>query len=495
MRYKLVKHSKLEDIDTDCLVIPVKGAQDRWKKRNSVVKKLDSITQGMVMKALEQGDLPAKSGKTLMLPLPAGMKARRLLLVYAGSKETLGQKEASRMLKGTASRLKEMSARNVTLLWADLKIDERPVDWLIQRTVSAIEEVTYQFDNYKSKASKPVALETVSIIPSTKSTLPQKALKEAVALAEGMKLSKDLGNLPGNECTPAFLAAKATELAKEYPDLTVKVMNESEMKKLGMGSLLSVAAGSQEPARLIVFEYRKGKKTARPTILVGKGITFDSGGISLKPGARMDEMKFDMCGAATVFGVFLAVLKLKPSMNLVGIVAASENMPDGKATKPGDVVTSMSGKTIEILNTDAEGRLVLCDALTYARRFNPEYVIDVATLTGACVVALGAHASGLYANDDELADKLLAAGEYSNDKAWRMPLWDEYQQQIDSKVADVANVGGAGAGSVTAACFLERFAKDFRWAHMDIAGSAWSSTRKRSTGRPVGLLYQFLLNG
>ncbi|MDH4040718.1 MAG: leucyl aminopeptidase, partial [Gammaproteobacteria bacterium] len=283
------------------------------------------------------------------------------------------------------------------------------------------------------------------------------------------------------------------KLARDHARLSTTILEEKKMRELGMGSLLSVSAGSDQPARLIVMHYKGGKPGEKPYVLVGKGITFDSGGISLKPGAKMDEMKFDMGGAASVFGTLRSVVELGLPLNVVGIVAAAENMPSGGATKPGDVVTSMSGKTIEVLNTDAEGRLVLCDALTYAGRFKPQVVIDIATLTGACVVALGSHATGLYANQDKLAAQLLEAGTESHDRAWRMPLWDDYQKQLDSNFADMANIGGPGGGSITAACFLSRFAEDYHWAHLDIAGSAWDSSPKGATGRPVGLLTEYLM--
>ena len=317
-------------------------------------------------------------------------------------------------------------------------------------------------------------------------------MEQGARTGAGINFARELANLPGNHCTPEHLAREARKLARGSDNTTCKVLNEKAMAELGMHSLLSVSAGSAQPARLIVLDYQGGKRGAAPHVLVGKGITFDSGGISLKPGAKMDEMKFDMSGAASVLGTLKAVIDLQLPLNVVGIVAAAENMPSGTATKPGDVLTSMAGITIEVLNTDAEGRLVLCDALTYAARFKPASVVDVATLTGACVVALGSHASGLYANDEELAEALLAAGVEAHDRAWRLPLWDDYQKQLDSNFADVANIGGPGAGSVTAACFLARFTKDYRWAHLDIAGAAWNSSPKGATGRPVGLLTRYL---
>ena len=319
------------------------------------------------------------------------------------------------------------------------------------------------------------------------------ALEQARAIALGMALVRDLGNLPPNICTPAYLADEARKLQTRFKMKTT-VLEVKDMEALGMGSLLSVARGSRQPAKLITIEYNGGKAGAAPVALVGKGVTFDSGGISIKPSANMDEMKYDMCGAASVLGVLTAAAEMKLPINIVGVIPSTENLPDGNASKPGDIVTSMSGQTIEILNTDAEGRLILCDALTYTERFNPAVVIDIATLTGACVIALGAHATGLISNDDALADELLAAGTYTYDRAWRMPLWDEYQKQLDSNFADMANIGGREAGTITAACFLSRFTKKFKWAHLDIAGTAWKTGKdKGATGRPVPLLMQFLI--
>ena len=319
-------------------------------------------------------------------------------------------------------------------------------------------------------------------------------IKEGQAIAEGMNLTKDLGNLPPNICTPTYLANQAKEIAKDFK-MKSTTLSQKQIEKLKMGSFLSVAKGSRVEPKFIIIEHKKGKKSSKPHVLVGKGITFDSGGISLKPGAAMDEMKYDMCGAATVLGVMKTIGLLNLPLNVVGLIPACENMPDGLAVKPGDIVTSMSGQTIEILNTDAEGRLVLCDALTYAERYKPETVIDIATLTGACVIALGHHASAVFSKSDDLAKDLLEAGKKSIDKAWRMPLWDEYQPLLNSNFADIANIGGRAAGSITAACFLSRFTKKYSWAHIDIAGTAWNSgSNKGATGRPVSLLSQFLIH-
>jgi leucyl aminopeptidase len=309
-----------------------------------------------------------------------------------------------------------------------------------------------------------------------------------------MELAKDLGNLPGNICTPSHLADQAREIAKSH-GLGVDILDRADMEKLGMNTLLSVARGSHEPPKFIVLRYSGGAAGAKPVVLVGKGITFDSGGISLKPGPEMDEMKYDMCGAASVLGTLKAVALMKLPLNIVGVIPSTENMPGGAATKPGDVITSMSGRTVEILNTDAEGRLILCDALTYVERFSPECVVDIATLTGACVIALGNVATGLLANNECLAKELLDAGQDSYDRAWQMPLWDDYQEQLKSNFADMANIGGRPAGTITAACFLARFAEKYHWAHLDIAGTAWRSGKEKgATGRPVPLLAHFLMD-
>ena len=318
-------------------------------------------------------------------------------------------------------------------------------------------------------------------------------MQQGVAIGEAMNLAKDLGNLAPNICTPTYLAEQATRIAKTYK-LKATVLEEKDMEKLGMGALLAVARGSSQPAKLIVLEYWGRSKKEKPVVLVGKGITFDSGGISLKPASEMDEMKYDMCGAASVLGTITAIAKIRLPLNVVGIIPTTENMPDGNASKPADVVTSMSGQTIEILNTDAEGRLILCDALTYAERYEPDTVIDIATLTGACVIALGHVASGLLTPDDDLAEEVLRASGQAADPAWRLPLWDDYQEQLKSNFADMANIGGRPAGTITAACFLSRFTRKYRWAHLDIAGTAWKSGKEKgATGRPVPLLTQFLI--
>jgi leucyl aminopeptidase len=344
----------------------------------------------------------------------------------------------------------------------------------------------------KASPKKGIAMLTINVSASDVSAA-ETGLANGQALAAGVSLAKDLGNLPPNVCTPSYLAEQALALGKTH-QFKVEVLERDALKKLGMGSFLGVAQGSEEPPKFIIMQHLKGKKEQKPVVLVGKGITFDTGGISLKPGSDMDEMKYDMCGAASVIGTFKAIAAMNLPLNVIGVIPTCENMPDGRATRPGDVLTSMSGLTIEVLNTDAEGRLILCDALTYVERFEPSAVIDVATLTGACVIALGHHASGLFSNNDALAAELLQAGEVALDRAWHMPMWDDYQSLLDSNFADMANIGGRAAGSITAACFLARFAKKYDWAHLDVAGTAWKSGKEKGgTGRPVPLLTEFLV--
>ncbi len=369
--------------------------------------------------------------------------------------------------------------------------------WKTRQIIEVFNDAVYQYQETKSKNENEPTLSQISIqSSSTDKEAANLGLKQGQAIANGIDFTKFLSDLPGNVCTPTFLAEQASKLAAGTDNLGIEILDESDMEALGMGSFLSVSRGSRQPAKLIVLNYRGGQKDEKPVVLVGKGLTFDAGGISLKPGAGMDEMKYDMCGGATVLGTIKAATEMQLDINLVGIIPSSENMPDGDANKPGDIVTSMAGLTIEILNTDAEGRLILCDALTYAKKFDPEVVIDMATLTGACLVALGRVPSGLLGNDDKLCDELITAGETACDSLWRLPIWEEYHEQLKSNFADMANIGGRDAGTITAACFLSRFTEDYRWAHLDIAGTAWRSggSNKGATGRPVPLLSQFLIN-
>ncbi|WP_346839186.1 leucyl aminopeptidase [Microbulbifer sp. SAOS-129_SWC] len=452
---------------------------------------LDKACGGTIGKLLKRGDLGSKLGATLMVSLLDG-PAERALLVRAND-GVVSQADFRKLAKASAEAVKGL--KDATSYLTELEVTGADSAWQGQQLALAAGLATYKFTRCLSDAkANPLKKFTVHAAERKKLKAVQKGIEIGAAQATGSNTARELGNLPGNICTPSYLASEARDLAKKHTKLTTTILDEKKMKSLGMGAFLSVAKGSDEPPALIAMQYKGGKAGDKPVVLVGKGITFDSGGISIKPGQSMDEMKYDMGGAASVFGVMHALLELQPAINVVGLVAAAENMPSGRASKPGDIVTSMSGKTIEILNTDAEGRLVLCDTLTYAAKYKPKTVIDIATLTGACVIALGNHATGLYANKQGLADKLLAAGERTGDRAWQMPLWDEYQPMLDSNFADMQNIGGREAGSVTAACFLSRFTKDYTWAHLDIAGSAWNSgANKGATGRPVPLLMEYLL--
>ncbi|MFN2287151.1 MAG: leucyl aminopeptidase [Chromatocurvus sp.] len=474
---------------TQCAILPVFANG----KPGAIGAQLDTALNGLISSALAIGDFSGAQGKTLMLPGSGAVK--RVLLVGLGSENKFDRTAQRSFCDAAGKALKHTEARDALAILNDLPFtDEDDAAACCEDLARAIIVHRYHYTETVSKKPRPTKLARLSVSPSE--LLPaaraRSALETGIALGKGVNTARELGNLPGNICTPEYLAKEARKLARKHERVTTRILNEKQMGELGMGSLLSVSAGSDQPARMIVMEYKGGKRGDAPQVLVGKGITFDTGGISIKAGAKMDEMKYDMCGAASVLGTLEAVCDLGLGINVVGIIAAAENMPSGRATKPGDVVTSMSGKTIEVLNTDAEGRLVLCDALTYVERFKPAAVIDMATLTGACVVALGSHASALYANDDTLAEQLLKAGTDSHDRAWRMPLWDEYRKQLHSNFADLANIGGPEAGSITAACFLAQFAGNYPWAHLDIAGAAWNSSPKGATGRPVALLLRYL---
>jgi leucyl aminopeptidase len=475
---------------TQCAVLPVFSR----KRLSKAAEQLDKASSGAISSALQLGDFSGKTGQTLMLPGAGASK--RLLLVGCGDPGKFSRESAMQFCESVYTALEGTQAKDATVHTGDLAMTDGEPQWLLGYLARHLVTSAYRYTETLSKP-KP-ALRLSRAVINTGGSLSDRAARTALeqgwAMGVGVNDARNLANLPGNVCTPGFLAQQARKLSRGNAKLSVSVLEEKKMRELGMGSLLSVTAGTDEPAKMIVMNYAGGKKSQKPYVLVGKGITFDSGGISLKPGAKMDEMKFDMGGAASVFGTMRAVTEMELPLNVIAIVAAAENMPSGCATKPGDVVTSMSGKTIEVLNTDAEGRLVLCDALTFAERFKPQAVIDIATLTGACVVALGAHASGLYANQDKLAEQLLAAGIETHDRAWRMPLWKDYEKQLKSNFADLANIGGPGGGSVTAACFLACFAEKYHWAHLDIAGSAWSSSPKGATGRPVALLTRYLLD-
>jgi len=486
-----IKQGSPEKLKSGCAVVGV--FEDG--KLSKAAQALDKAAKHALSDLIARGDMSGKASSTLLLHGIPGIVAERVLLVGLGKASELDSKTSVEILRATFKALQDTPAKEAALFFTG-DFAGREHAWVVRQAVFAAAESAYRADSMKSKPAKPPALKHIAFItPEPPSAGSKTALGQAAAAAHGMKLTKDLGNLPGNICTPTYLAKQALALAKAHKSIKATVLEEKDMHKLGMGSLLSVTRGSAQPAKLITLEYRGGDKKQQPVVLVGKGITFDSGGISLKPGAEMDEMKYDMCGAASVLGTMQAIAEMGLKLNVVGVIPSCENLPSGTATKPGDIVTSMSGQTIEILNTDAEGRLILCDALTYAARFKPDTVIDIATLTGACVIALGHVASGLFSNEDKLAQELLAAGEQAHDRAWQLPLWDDYQPLLDSNFADMQNIGGRAGGTITAACFLSRFAKDYRWAHLDIAGTAWKSGKEKgATGRPVPLLTQYLIN-
>ncbi|MDM0118891.1 leucyl aminopeptidase [Variovorax arabinosiphilus] len=462
---------------TDALIVLVPdGAKAAApSKADALATAIDAVRQA--------GDLPAKAGKLLALYRPAGVTAPRVLLVGAGD----GSAGAVRNAVGAAVQaVKAAAPKRVTLLLPS------GMDGLaVRAAVIAAADASYVYTTTKPKVEARSIRQVVLGVADASAV--KSAFAEASATVAGIELAKEWGNRPANHCTPTLLAGAAQALGA-LPRIQCEVLGPKEVAKLGMGSFAAVAQGSSEPLRFIVLRYQGAAKDQAPVVLVGKGITFDTGGVSMKPAAEMDEMKFDMCGAASVLGVFRALGELKPAINVVGLIPAAENMNDGKALKPGDVVTSMSGQTIEVLNTDAEGRLILCDALTYAKRFAPAAVIDIATLTGACVVALGGVRSGLFSSNEALATALSAAGDRAQDLCWRLPLDDEYAEGLKSNFADVANIAGRAGGAITAAKFLQRFAADYPWAHLDIAGTAWKSgSAKGSTGRPVGLLMSYLM--
>jgi len=475
---------------TQCAIVPL----FQGEKLSGVALHLDRASGGVIKAALDLGDFTAKPGTSLLLHGTGA--AKRILLVGCGEAKKFDRGGVRKFCQQLSHALESKQATEAVLHLGGLHLKEKEAVWMLQYLARHLTVAAYR---YTATVSKPKpAMKLARLIVNTHGAVQSRtatsALREGKSIGLGVNQARNLANLPGNICTPAYLASQARKLARSHAGISVTVLEEKKMRELGMGSLLSVSAGSEQPAKLIVMQYKGAKAADQPYVLVGKGITFDSGGISLKPGAKMDEMKFDMGGAASVLGTLLAVAELELPLNVVGIVAAAENMPSGSATKPGDVVTSMSGQTIEVLNTDAEGRLVLCDALTYAERFKPAAVIDIATLTGACVVALGSHATGLFTKEESLAEELLSAGIETHDRAWRLPLWDDYQDQLKSNFADIANVGGPGGGSITAACFLSRFTQKYPWAHLDIAGSAWDSTPKGATGRPVALLTRYLMD-
>ncbi len=489
-----VKSGSPEKQRSACIVVGVFEP----RRLTSVAEQLDEISEGYISNLLRRGDLEGKPGQMLLLHHVPNILSERVLLVGCGKERELDERQYKQIISKTIKTLNETGSMEAVCFLTELHVKGRDTYWKVRQAVEATQDTLYTFLQLKTKKGEPRRpLRKMVFNVPTRRELPigERALEHGLAVALGSKTAKDVANMPPNICNPVYLFEQAKILEKEYANLSVDSVNEKQMDDLGMHSYLAVGRGSVNESIMTIMEHKGGPAGQDPIVLVGKGLTFDSGGISLKPGEAMDEMKYDMGGAAGVLGAMHTICALNLPINIVGILAGCENMPDANAYRPGDILTTMSGQTVEVLNTDAEGRLVLCDALTYVERFNPELVVDVATLTGACVIALGKHATGVFSNHNPLAHELLNASEQSGDKAWRLPLWDEYQDQIESPFADMTNLGGRSAGAITAACFLSRFTRKYNWAHMDVAGTAWvGGKNKGSTGRPVPMLSQFLMN-
>jgi len=493
MQFQVVKAGSARQ-RTACAIV---GIHEK-ASLSEAARRVDRAAGGAVSRLLRRGDFAGKGTEVFPITALRRGPAERILLVGLGPKSSFGRKAYRRAVFAATQWLAKTGCANAVSWLAADPVPGLDAYYAVRHAVESVNNALYRVNDLKSgkKPPLPKLARLGIVVADGEADAAARGLRHGSGIAAGMARMKDLANLPANVCTPSYLADAARALAKEHKSVRAQVLDEGEIRKLGMGSFLSVTRGSDEPARLIVLEYRGGAKDEPPVALVGKGITFDTGGISLKQPPGMDEMKFDMSGAASVFGAFKALATIAAPVNLVGIIPTCENMPSGRATKPGDIVTSMAGKTIEVLNTDAEGRLILCDAITYSRRFKPRAVVDIATLTGACVIALGAHYCGLFSPDDRLAAAIAAAGERADDRAWRMPVAEEYSELLKSNFADMANVAGREGGAITAACFLWKFADGLSWAHLDIAGSAYlTGSHKGSTGRPVPLLVDWLLHG
>ena len=488
-----IKSGSPEKQRSACVVV---GVFDN-RKLSLSAELIDRASNGYISEIIRRGDMEGKLGATLLLHNVRGTLADRVLLIGLGKERDFRDKEFRQAIRSAVKLLNETGSYEAVIYLTEEKVKRREVAWRVEHAVVVAMDAVYRFEQMKSEPAevrRPLRKLTLSVPQRSDLTAGEAAAARGLAIANGMDFAKDLGNLPGNVCTPRYLGERAQELARQFPEVKVTVLERPQIEALGMGSFLSVTNGSDEPPRFIVLEYEQAQRKQKPLVLVGKGVTFDTGGISIKHAADMDQMKFDMCGAASVLGAFRSIAELKPKLNLVGLIPACENMPSGRATKPGDIVKTMSGQTVEVLNTDAEGRLILADALSYAERYEPEAVVDIATLTGAMVIALGHIASGLFSNSDTLARALLAAGDDAYDRGWQLPLWEDYQEGLASNFADFANIAGRAGGSITAACFLSRFAKKYDWAHLDIAGTAWKEGKEKgATGRPVPMLATWIL--
>ncbi|QIM62614.1 leucyl aminopeptidase [Pasteurellaceae bacterium Orientalotternb1] len=489
-----VKNGSVEKQRTACLVVGVYEP----RRLSQAAEQLDKLSDGYISALLKKGDLEGKVGQTLLLHHVPNVPADRVLLVGCGKERELTERQYKQVMQKMIQVLNDTGSTEIVCCLTELHVKARSIYWNVRFAVEAIQEIGYAYTDFKSvKPEVRRELRKVAFnVPTRKDlTDAELALKHGKGIAAGVAVAKNVANCPPNVCTPKYLADRAKELAKAYANISSTIIDEKEMKGLGMNAYLAVSQGSQNPAYMSIIEYKNHPNpNAKPIVLVGKGMTFDSGGISIKPSEAMDEMKYDMGGAAGVYGTMKAIAEMELPLNVIGVLAGCENMPDGNAYRPGDILTTMSGLTVEVLNTDAEGRLVLCDALTYVERFEPELVIDVATLTGACVVALGTHTTGLISTSNALAHDLLNASEQADDRAWRLPMGEEYQEQLKSNFADLANIGGRYGGAITAGVFLSNFTKKYNWAHLDIAGTAWKSgAAKGATGRPVPMLSQFLI--
>ncbi|AIN47203.1 leucyl aminopeptidase [Candidatus Palibaumannia cicadellinicola] len=491
-----VKSGSPEKQRSACIVVGIFEP----RRFSSIAKQLDKISKGYISALLRRGELEGKVGQTLFLHHVPNVLSERILLIGCGKERELDERKYKQIIHETINSLNNTGSMEAICFLTELHVKGRNTYWKVRQAVETAQDSLYTFNQFKSnKKELRRPLRKIVFNLSTRSELisGERAIQHGLAIATGIKAAKDLSNMPPNICNSAYLASHARLLANSYSNnTTIMVFGEKEMKELGMNAYLAVGQGSTNESLMSVIEYHGNPdREARPIVLVGKGLTFDSGGISIKPSDNMNEMKYDMCGAATVYGVMCVALALNLPLNIIGVLAGCENMVDGHSLRPGDILTTLSGQTVEVLNTDAEGRLVLCDTLTYVERFNPEIVIDIATLTGACIIALGHHLTGLMSNQNQLSNELRSAAEQAGDRVWPLPLVDEFQEQLESHFADMTNLGGRPGGAITAGCFLSRFAQKYHWAHLDIAGTAWNSGKtKGATGRPVAMLSQFLLN-
>lgn len=482
---------------TQCSACVVAGVLES-RQLTAVAEQLDNSSKGYISDLLRRGELEGKADQTLLLHQVRGVAAERVLLMGCGKAHELDEQQYKRVIRRMLDTLNNTGSTEAVCYLAELSVKDRDIYWKVRQLVETVCEGLYRFHQlktHKDESPRPLGKLIINVSDPKALPLAERGLQHGLAIAAGISAAKDLANMPPNICNAPWLAEQAQQLAISYSQhLKAEIIDETQMQALGMHSWLAVGKGSENPSLMTLLHYQ-GASGQQPIVLVGKGLTFDSGGISIKPAAEMDEMKYDMCGAAAVFGVMRTVAELQLPLNIIGLMACCENMPDSKSYRPGDILTTMSGQTVEVLNTDAEGRMVLCDALTYVERFKPQAVIDIATLTGACIIALGHHISGLIANHNPLAHELISASEQACDRAWQLPMAAEYQQQLDSNFADIANIGGRPAGSITAGCFLSRFTSNYHWAHLDIAGTGWRSGKEKgATGRPVAMLTQFLLN-